>query len=112
MATVAWDRIRAGIGVASARQDEGLRRVGTRLALQTVGLLFVMLIVLEVVVYVRTKQAFLGTLRHALTQRTSQLDGTACTMLQIPCNFRNGFGSFPGQQGPLRVGSSDGSSRH
>jgi two-component system sensor histidine kinase CiaH len=61
----------AGGSGSSAHPDAGLRRVGTRLALQTVGLLLVMLIVLEVVVYLLTQQALQGSLQTTLQQRAN-----------------------------------------
>lgn len=64
-----WSR--AASSEAPKPHDAGLRRVGTRLAVQTAGLVLVMLVVLEVVVYLITQQALLGSLETTLKQRSN-----------------------------------------
>ncbi|GAC1634729.1 MAG: hypothetical protein NVS4B2_21670 [Chloroflexota bacterium] len=66
-----WRQVYASSRSLTGSRDVGLRRVATRLALQTVGLVLVMLIVLEVVVYVITRQALIGSLETTLQQRSN-----------------------------------------
>jgi len=67
--TGVWQKLRAGIRAAAPARDDGLRRVGLRLATQTVVLLLAMLIALEVVVYVITQGALLHSLETTLRGR-------------------------------------------
>lgn len=85
MAPTIWSRVTQGIIGRSASRGDGLRRVTLRLAAQTVGLLLVMLLVLEVVVYLITQQALLGSLQDTLKSRAVQLDPTVCQKLHLPC---------------------------
>jgi signal transduction histidine kinase len=81
-----------------ARRD-GLWTVTWRLAAQTVVLLLVMLIALEVVVYVITRQSLVGSLETTLKARANQPDPTVCTQLALPCGLGQprGPGSGPGR---------------
>lgn len=85
MATVTWPMIRNRILPAAPAHEEGMRRVALRLATQTVVLLLVMLIALEVVVYAITQQAYLGSLQDTLINRASQSDPTVCGILHAAC---------------------------
>jgi len=85
VAPTIWSRVTQGIIGTSASRGDGLRRVTLRLAAQTVGLLLVMLLVLEVVVYLITRQALLGSLQDTLKARAVQRDPTVCHALQLPC---------------------------
>ena len=85
MATIVWPRIAKGIGRKPRANEVGLRRVAFRLAAQTVILLLVMLIALEVVVYVITQQTLLSSLQDTLKTRASQQDPTACAVLRLNC---------------------------
>jgi signal transduction histidine kinase len=67
--TGVWQKLQAGIRAAAPARDDGLRRVGLRLATQTVVLLLAMLIALEVVVYVITQGALLHSLETTLRGR-------------------------------------------
>lgn len=89
MATLALHRLKAGFGTASARSDESLRRVAIRLAAQTVGLLLVMLLVLELVVYLTTQRLLLGSLEDTLKQRASLQDYQVCAALNLGCGEPN-----------------------
>ena len=99
-----WARFRTAARSDSVSHDAGLRRVGTRLALQTVGLVLVMLVVLEGVVYLITQQTLLGSLETNLQQRSNpptdfvrgilRLGGPASG--QPPQQNSPGGGRFPG----------------
>lgn len=95
---------------ASLGRDENVRRVAARLTVQTVGLVLVMLIVLEIVVYVITQQALIGSLETTLETRAQQADPTVCGAFHLNCgggaNPRNpaGTGSGPGPGGPRGPG--------
>jgi signal transduction histidine kinase len=67
--TGVWQKIQAGIKAATPARDDGLRRVGLRLAAQTVVLLLAMLIALEVVVFVITQGSLLHSLETTLRSR-------------------------------------------
>ena len=69
IATGVWQKIQAGIRAAAWARDDGLRRVGLRLAAQTVVLLLAMLIALEVVVYVITQGSLMHSLETTLRSR-------------------------------------------
>lgn len=69
MATLVWPRIRERILPAARADEGGLRRVAARLALQTVVLLLVMLIALEVVVYAITQHTLRDSLVSTLKAR-------------------------------------------
>jgi signal transduction histidine kinase len=101
-------RLRAGITGAAARRDESVRRVGLRLALQTVALILVMIIALEVVVYLFTQQALKSTLKDTLHERAGQLDFTACHRLDLICQGGGPGGPRPG--GPNGSGGPQGRS--
>lgn len=99
-----WARVRTAVHSGTAPHDAGLRRVGTRLALQTVGLVLVMLIVLESVVYLITQQTLLGSLETTLQQRSHPPSGFVRGVLHLggpapsqspPQNAPSG-GRFPG----------------
>jgi signal transduction histidine kinase len=90
MATSLWRRV-LGTDTQRRFQEKGLRRVAFRLATQTVGLLLVMLIVLEIVVYVITRQTLVGSLETTLKARANQSDPHACELLRLPCE-RSGTG--------------------
>ncbi len=99
MAPTIWSRVTQGIIGTSASRGDGLRRVTLRLAAQTVGLLLVMLLVLEVVVYLITQQALLGSLQDTLKNRSVQLDPTVCHALQLPCAGQTPSGPLGGSSG-------------
>jgi two-component system, OmpR family, sensor histidine kinase CiaH len=63
-----WQALTRGFKGTYLGGDEGLRRVALRLAAQTVGLLLVMLLVLEIVVYLVTQHALLNSLQTTLSQ--------------------------------------------
>lgn len=86
----------------SAGKEDGLYRVTLRLAAQTVGLLLVMLLVLEVVVYLITSQALIGSLTDTLKTRAAQPDLTVCAKLRLPCGASGGN---PGSRGGPPPGS-------
>jgi signal transduction histidine kinase len=68
------------------------------LAAQTVGLLLVMLIVLEIVVYLITQQSLVGALEDTLKTRANQPDPTVCAALNLHCpGVGFGPGGGPGQ---------------
>lgn len=100
----AWARFRTAARGDSVSHDAGLRRVGTRLALQTVGLVLVMLVVLEGVVYLITQQALLGSLETSLQQRSNPPTGFVRGILRLggpasgqpPQQNSPGGGRFPG----------------
>jgi len=99
MATLTWQRVRAGIAGASRGDDDNLRHVAIRLAAQTVGLLLVMLLVLEILVYVVAGQSLLGVLRDTLRNRADQRDPNACAALNLHCPGQDSFGRFGGPGG-------------
>jgi signal transduction histidine kinase len=91
-------RLQAGIARSPSRQDQSLRRIGLRLALQTVVLFLVMVIALEVVVYVFTEQSLIRSLENTLRQRAIEPDLGLCHQLSLPCNSaQGGPGPGPGQ---------------
>lgn len=83
MVAALWQRIWRADGVTA--EDEGMRRVAFRLAAQTVVLILIMLIVLEAVVYLTTRDTLLSSLEMTLKARAAQPDGTACAILHLPC---------------------------
>lgn len=97
MATSAWQRIKAGVVGGSPAQDEDLRRVGLRLAAQTVALVLVMLLALEVIVYLITNQALRGSLETALSGRARLTTPNVCYSLHLSCAPQ----TFPRQGQPL-----------
>lgn len=98
MTLLTWSRVRAGIAGVPRGSDEGLRRVAVRLAAQTVVLLLVMIVALEVVVYVITQQTLLGLLETTLKARAGQVDPNVCPAFHLPC----------GQPGPPRLNPGSG----
>ncbi|MBV9279968.1 MAG: hypothetical protein JOZ41_07795 [Chloroflexi bacterium] len=104
MATLTWPRIGARLIGTRAAGDESVRRVGVRLAAQTIGLLLVMVIVLEVLVYVFARQAGIQGLEQELRDRAGQADPTACAVLRLVCGQFGppGPGRGPGQPSPGR----------
>jgi hypothetical protein len=100
MATIVWPRIAKGIGRKPRANEVGLRRVAFRLAAQTVILLLVMLIALEVVVYVITQQTLLSSLQDTLKTRASQQDPTACNVLRLNCGSPAPLKPMVGQPQP------------
>ena len=74
--------------------------MGLRLALQTVGLLLVMLIVLEGVVFVITQHTLLGSLESTLKNRAHQVDPNVCHALELGC--------AQGSPGPTHPGTGPG----
>jgi signal transduction histidine kinase len=70
-----WNQVRQAQSAGAAAHDAGLRRVGTRLAVQTVALLLVMLLVLEIVVYLITQHALLDTIDTTLQNRAQADSG-------------------------------------
>jgi len=97
VAATVWSQLSRGIMGRSSSRGDGLRRVTLRLAGQTVGLLLVMLLVLEVVVYLITQQALLGSLQDTLKSRAVQFDPTVCQRLRLPCA---GFTPSQSPRGP------------
>lgn len=85
MSALAWPRIRTPLLRRSSAHDEGVRRVGARLATQTVALLLVMLLTLEVVVYVITEQTLLGALETTLKDRTNVSATFVCAVFHSSC---------------------------
>lgn len=76
------------LGTAAARttrSDEGLRRVAGRLAIQTVLLLLVMLVVLEIIVYLAAQRTLVSSLKTTLQNRSQQADPTVCRYFHLPC---------------------------
>ncbi|GAC1442627.1 MAG: hypothetical protein NVSMB52_00030 [Chloroflexota bacterium] len=101
---LAWVQARVHGGGPS--HDVGLRRVGTRLALQTVVLVLVMLIVLEVVVFLITQHALLGALQTTLKERSNPPPNFIRDVLRLG----NGTVLAVGDSGPppyRRQGSND-----
>jgi signal transduction histidine kinase len=84
---------------ASMGRNESVRRVAARLTVQTVGLVLVMLIVLEIVVYVITQQALTGSLETTLETRAQQADPTVCGAFHLNC------GGGAGPRNPAGAGS-------
>jgi signal transduction histidine kinase len=105
MATIPWSRIRERLSATPGVREDGLRRVTLRLAAQTVGLLLVMVIVLELVVYLITQQTLVGSLQDTLKQRAAQTDPTVCTVLKLGCP---GFGGPGSGRGPGNPGTRPG----
>lgn len=99
-------RVRTAARESTIPHDAGMRRVGTRLAFQTVGLVLVMLIVLEVVVYIITQQALIGSLKTTLRERSTPDAGfvRAIYHLGAPPLGQPGFGGNPGGDGGPRFG--------
>ncbi len=110
MIAAAWDRVKSAVRSDPIGQDVGLRRVGLRLAAQTVGLVLVMLVVLEVVVYIITQRAQLGSLETTLQQRSSppaswvrdvlHLGGSSPGGTSFPNGGGQGYGGPRGPGGP------------
>jgi len=73
--------------------------VAARLAAQTVALLLVMLITLEVVVYIITRQTLLGSLETTLKARASQADPNVCHAFQLICGRQSGLSGPSGPPG-------------
>jgi signal transduction histidine kinase len=92
-------RLQAGIARSPARQDQSLRRIGTRLALQTVALVLVMIIALGVVVYVFTQHSLITSLQKTLRQRAAEIDPGACQNLHLRCQPIGGQGGPPPRHG-------------
>lgn len=85
MAATIGQRLRdMAAGALWIRQDR-MWRLTWRLAAQSVALILVMLVALEVVVYVITQQTLLGSLEDTLKSRAIQFDPNACARLQLPC---------------------------
>jgi signal transduction histidine kinase len=106
MAAITWSWARGRLSRIPAGQDEGLRRVAIRLTAQTVGLLLVMLLALEVVVYAQTQQQGERGLKSTVTARAGQPDPTICSeyRLQYCPPGLSRFGGGPGQP-PPRTGT-------
>ncbi len=102
MESTVWSQLKQGMIRTSSSGGDGLRQVTLRLAAQTVGLLLVMLLVLEVVVYLITQQALLGSLENTLKARTIQPDPTVCRELQLPCAGQTSSGTLRGPSNPRR----------
>lgn len=68
MATITWARIRERIYPAAPVHEDSLRRVAVRMTAQTVALLLVMLLALEVIVYVRFDHDLRNSLETSLHQ--------------------------------------------
>jgi signal transduction histidine kinase len=97
-----WQRMRVRRRSVTKTRDDGLRRVAVRLAAQTVGLLLVMLIALEVAVYLITQQTLLASLETTLTERAVISPDFASQVFGVP-NHGNPFsgpGPRPGQPQP------------
>src|ERR1700694_751650 len=105
MATIPWSRIRERFSATPGIREDGLRRVTLRLAAQTVGLLLVMVIALELVVFLITQQTLVGSLQDTLRQRAAQTDPTVCTTLDLGCP---GFGGPGSRRGPGNPGNGPG----
>lgn len=98
-----WAGITAWTAGRSTRRDESVRRVAVRLAVQTIGFVLVLIVVLEGVVFVITEQALLGTLKTTLQNRARQTDGTVCAIFHVLCpqappDSGGGPGAPPGPQ--------------
>ncbi|HEX8918664.1 MAG TPA: hypothetical protein VF898_09180, partial [Chloroflexota bacterium] len=109
-----WSRMKVRIARRSPQRDGDVHRVAARLAAQTVGLVLVMLIVLEGVVYVITRQDLLGSLETALRIRAGQADPTACSIFHLSCSRagnpgpNRGPGRGPGPRGQSPPSGSSG----
>lgn len=97
--------VSSGTGTGPSQNDQSLRRVAARLALQTVLLLLVMLVALEIIVYLVTQQTLLNSLRSTLQNRSQQADPTVCRYFHLNCG-----GGGPG--GTSGQGQSNGSGGH
>lgn len=103
MATRTWaglsSRIANATRSATDSQHAGLQRVAARLAAQTVGLLMVMLIVLEVILYLIIQQRLIGSLEDTIKTRANIPASLVCSVshLQCPGNGGSGFNRGPGQ---------------
>lgn len=105
MVTATWRSLTARIAGAPSRQTDGLKRVGTRLAVQTVALLLVMLIALEVVVYLITQQTLIGSLETTLKSRANTPDAFISNLYHVP-GGQSARGGGQGRQGPQPGGPS------
>src|SRR5579859_2157105 len=85
MATKTWSQIRKRVKSAAANRDDGLRAVALRLAVQTVLLVLVMLIALEVIVYFITQQALLGSLESRVKDRAKTTPEMVCSTFNVHC---------------------------
>lgn len=99
-ATLTTERLKARLGDAISGQDDGLRAVALRLAGQTVILLLVMLIALEIVVYIITQQTLTSSLTTILRDRAGAPDPTLYRDFHFPASrdARPGFPPGGGQQ--------------
>jgi signal transduction histidine kinase len=103
MARSVWTRLKTG--VERAREDN-LRRVAIRLAAQTIGLLLVMLVTLEVIFYVLTQQSLIGSLETTLKDRANPPPGFVHDVFGISPyaagypGFHQGLPGGLGRQGP------------
>lgn len=88
-----WTNLRARVRAVSQPGDTHLTRVALRLAGQTVTLLLVMLIVLEVAVFIITQQAFLGSLKATLNDRTRPPLDLTCSLYHLPCASGSAYDS-------------------
>lgn len=87
MASVIARRLRDRVSPRSHAAGDSLRGVAFRLAAQTVALLLVMVVVLEIAVYVITQQTLLGSLENTLRIRASQPDPGVCHTLALQCGL-------------------------
>jgi signal transduction histidine kinase len=79
-------------GAGSGGPDQ-LRRLALRLAGQTVALVLVMILVLEVVVYTITGSTLRGSLQDTVKARAQAIDPSVCQRVQLPQCSQYGLGA-------------------
>ncbi|HEX8918442.1 MAG TPA: ATP-binding protein, partial [Chloroflexota bacterium] len=95
-----WAQLRKHVYSRGATRDDGLRTVALRLAAQTVLLMLVMLIVLEVILYFTTQQALVDSLKQRLQDRAKVSTATVCTIFHVRCPTLGPPGGPRGPGGP------------
>lgn len=94
MVALAARQIRERVRRKTMADQDRMRGLAFRLAAQTVALLLVMVFALELVVYVITQQALVGSLEGTLKVRASQPDPGVCHILDLRCELPAGSGGF------------------
>jgi signal transduction histidine kinase len=102
MTSSMWERVRKRIDGKSPRYEGGLQRVAFRLAAQTVILLLVMLVALEVVVYAITQHTLFDSLESTVKTRAMQPHPEVCEALHLSCGPRGTVGPRGGPPGLQR----------
>lgn len=105
-----WASVRRRLWERQRRGDPDLRRVAAALAAQTVALLMIMLIVLEIVVYLTVQQRLISSLEGTLKTRATLPQGSVCRISRLPCgpNGDKPVGGFPGGPGGTEPGGGPG----